>query len=454
MTSPDTRLSGLSREDKQKILKRLMEKRRNGSTADAPTALAGNAVVDEVPQSFYRFDHFPEYHQLQIQRVVAQRAGVENPFFMLHEGIARDTTVIGNRQYLNFATYNYIDLNGDPRIVEAAALAAQRYGTSASASRVVSGERPPHRELERGLADFLGTEDCIVFVSGHATNVSTIAALLGPKDLIIHDRLIHNSVLQGAIMSGAQRLSFAHNDMDMLDSLLTERRRNYEKVLIVVEGIYSMDGDVAPLPKLIELKQRHKALLMVDEAHSIGVLGKTGRGIVEHFGLSAGDVDILMGTLSKTFVGCGGYIAGSRALVELLKFTAGGFVYSVGMPPPMAAASKAALDILIAEPWRVGQLQAIGQYFLTKARSLGLDTGYAQGFSIVPIMIGRSVLAGRLSDALLQRDINALPIIYPAVEDRAARLRFFLSSSHSPQQIDTALEITAQELARLRSELS
>jgi 8-amino-7-oxononanoate synthase len=290
MTSPDTRLSGLSREDKQKILKRLMEKRRNGSTADAPTALAGNAVVDEVPQSFYRFDHFPEYHQLQIQRVVAQRAGVENPFFMLHEGIARDTTVIGNRQYLNFATYNYIDLNGDPRIVEAAALAAQRYGTSASASRVVSGERPPHRELERGLADFLGTEDCIVFVSGHATNVSTIAALLGPKDLIIHDRLIHNSVLQGAIMSGAQRLSFAHNDMDMLDSLLTERRRNYEKVLIVVEGIYSMDGDVAPLPKLIELKQRHKALLMVDEAHSIGVLGKTGRGIVEHFGLSAGDI--------------------------------------------------------------------------------------------------------------------------------------------------------------------
>ncbi len=206
---------------------------------------------------------------------------------------------MGGRELINFSTYSYLGFNGDPQVSDAAAAAAKHFGTSAAASRLVSGEQPPHRELERGLADFLHAEDCITFVSGHTTNVSTVSALLGPKDLVLHDRLIHNSILQGTLASGAHRLSFPHNDITTLNEILTERRRNFEKVLIVVEGIYSMDGDMAPLPELIKVKRQHKAILMVDEAHSVGVAGKTGRGLTEHFGIPSSEVDILMGTLSK-----------------------------------------------------------------------------------------------------------------------------------------------------------
>jgi 8-amino-7-oxononanoate synthase len=404
--------------------------------------------LEKIPPSFYQFSHFPEYEQLRKHHHLWHKAGLENPFFKLHDRIARDTTTMDGRKLINFSTYSYLGLNGDPRVCAAAAEAARRYGTSASASRLVSGERPPHRELERGLADFLDAEDCITFVSGHTTNVSTLSALLGPKDLVIHDRLIHNSILQGTLASGAHRRSFPHNDVATLDEILTERRRSFEKVLIVVEGIYSMDGDMAPLPELVEVKRRHKALLMVDEAHSIGVVGKTGRGITEHFGIPSSEIDILMGTLSKAFAGCGGYIAGSRALIELLKFTASGFVYSVGMPPPMAAAARAVLDVLICEPNRVRKLQENGRHFLATARALGLDTGYSQGYNIVPIIIGSSITAGRISHALFAEGINVQPIIYPVVKEKSARLRFFLSSEHSFQQIEESLSATAGQVAK------
>jgi 7-keto-8-aminopelargonate synthetase-like enzyme len=210
-----------------------------------------------------------------------------------------------------------------------------------------------------------------------------------------------------------------------------------------------MDGDVCPLDRLVEIKRDFRALLMVDEAHSIGVLGARGRGVGEHFGIAGRDVDLWMGTLSKTLSGCGGYIAGSSALIELLKFTAPGFVYSVGMPPALAAASRAALDCMLREPERVERLRANGQLFLEQAKEHGLNVGLSQGFNIVPVITGRSVLAARLSNNLLKRGINVAPIIYPAVEERAARLRFFLSSAHSDDQIREAVATTADELKRL-----
>ena len=433
-------LSGLSRDEKHDLLKRMMEKQ--GAGGGKEESVAPSSPSAELPKSFYQFEHFPEYEQLRNQLLAAKQAGIENPFFRVHDRVARDTTRVDGRELLNFSTYNYVGLNGDPRVCEAAVQAMRRYGTSASASRLVSGERPPHRELERGLAEFLDTQDCLTFVSGHTTNASTVSAIAGPKDLILYDRLIHNSILQGALASGAQRLAFPHNDMERLDEILRERRRMHQKVLIVVEGIYSMDGDMAPLPDLVAIKNRHKAILMVDEAHSIGVAGKTGRGVTEHFGVPSSEVDILMGTLSKSLASCGGYIAGSHALIELLKFTASGFVYSVGMPPPMAAAAKAALDLLRSEPdrlWRnVSQmkngLSAIG--VTNESRS-----------PIIPIIIGNSVAAGRISNALFRGGINVQPIIFPVVEERVARLRFFLSSEHSFKQIEEGLRATAEQLA-------
>jgi 8-amino-7-oxononanoate synthase len=223
-------------------------------------------------------------------------------------------------------------------------------------------------------------------------------------------------------------------------------------VLIISEGLFSMDGDAGPLDKLVELKRRHKALLMVDEAHSVGSMGATGRGIGEHLGLAPDDVDVWMGTLSKTLASCGGYVAGCSALVELLKFSANGFVYSVGMPPPMAAAATEALALMRAEPERVTRLQANGRLFLETAKAAGLDTGLSEGFNVVPVILGRSLAAARASNALLIRGISVQPVVYPAVEERAARLRFFITADHTADQIKQAIAAVAEEIARLDHE--
>jgi 8-amino-7-oxononanoate synthase len=375
-----------------------------------------------------------------VPRAAADRLGLKNPFFIAHEGVAGAVTHIGGREYINFSSYNYLGLAGHPAVNKAAREAIDRYGTSASASRLVAGERPIQRELEEALAELYGVEDCVVFVSGHATNVSTIAILFGPKDLIVHDALIHNSVLEGARLSGAQRRSFPHNDLAALDALLTDIRGQFERMLIVVEGHYSMDGDVPDLPRLIEIKRRHQAFLMVDEAHALGVLGQTGRGSHEHHGIAGTDVDIWMGTLSKTLAGCGGYIAGTRVLVELLKYAAPGFVYSVGISPPLAAASLAALRLMQKEPERVVRLQENARQFLKLAREAGIDTGRSQGYAIVPAIVGGSLKATKLSNRLFECGINVQPIVYPAVEEKAARLRFFLSSTHSEAHLSAVID--------------
>lgn len=397
-----------------------------------------------VAEAFTRFDRHPGYQEMLVPKAAAERLRVRNPFFIAHDGVAGAVTRIEGREYFNFSSYNYLGLVGHPAINKAAKDAIDRYGTSASASRVVSGERPIHRELEEALADNYGVEDCAVFVSGHATNVTTIGYLFGPKDLVIHDAFIHNSTLEGAKLSGSARRSFPHNDFDALDTILAEIRSQFERVLIVVEGHYSMDGDIPDLPRLIDIKRRHGCFLMVDEAHSLGILGATGRGIHEHFDVAGKDVDIWMGTLSKTLAGCGGYIAGERALVENLKYAAPGFVYSVGIAPPLAAASLAALRIMLNEPERVTRLQENGRLFLKLVREIGLDAGNSQGIAIVPAITGNSLKAVKLSNRLFDSAINVQPIIYPAVEEKGARLRFFLSAQHKENQLKRTVEILEQ----------
>lgn len=444
-------LPGLTAQIKDKLIQQALERRirqaEQGSGAEAPVVSPTGAV--SIPEQFCHFHLHPGYQQIRIINDGAARLGIGSPFFKLHEGLAGATTRIGGQEYINYSSYNYLGLSGHPEVSDAAKQAIDRYGTSVSASRLVSGERPIHRELEQAIAKAYGVDDAIAFVSGHATNVTAIGHLFGPRDLVLHDELIHNSVLQGISLSGARRLSFPHNDSTALDAILAEQRRHFERVLIIVEGIYSMDGDFPDLPRFVEIKQKHKAFLMVDEAHSFGVMGTSGLGIREHFGLQGKDVDIWMGTLSKALAGCGGYIAGETALVEHLKFLAPGFLYSVGMSPPVAAASLAALRILQREPGRVATLQERGGFFLEQARAAGIDTGTSTGLAVIPAITGSSIRAARLSAAMFERGINVQPILYPAVPEKSARLRFFVSCQHTETQILETVRAVAEEIERL-----
>jgi 8-amino-7-oxononanoate synthase len=422
------------------------------ATAAIRTAWQGLQVkklLRGVYQPSSGFGDLAGYTSVIKHRKVAERFNFADPFYRCHEESLGSKIFIDGREYLNFSSYDYIGLNRHPVVSQAAKAAIDQYGTSVSASRIVSGERVFHRELESALADLYEAQAALCFVSGHATNVSTIAALMESADLVVHDELAHNSILVGAKLSGATVRPFRHNDMAALEKLLDEERGCYKNALIVVEGLYSMDGDIPDLPRLIELKQRHNAWLMVDEAHALGVLGKHGRGVHEHFDIDPSDVDIWMGTLSKALSACGGYIAGSHELIEILKFRAAGQVYSVGMSPPVAAAASAALQLLKAEPERVARLQANGALFLEEVRAHGLDAVTSRGYAIVPIMVGDIVRAGRITDRMLARGVNVLPIIYPAVPLKAARLRFFVTSEHTPEQIRTAVRIAAEELGKL-----
>jgi 8-amino-7-oxononanoate synthase len=418
------------------------EKPRIPSKTGEPAAATSNSTD---------FSTLPGYAELRMQRAVADMVGIDSPFFRVHEARASASTQIAGQSCLNFSSYDYLGLNGHPDVVGAAVSAIEHYGLSCSASRLVAGERPIHRSLERALADHYGVEDCAVFVSGYATNVGVIGQLVGPKDLLVYDAAIHNSAVVGGLLSGANRRSFAHNDLGGLDRLLNSIRDDFERVLIVVEGLYSMDGDYPHLPTLIEIKKRHEAWLMVDEAHALGVLGRRGFGLAEHFGVDGSAVDIWMGTLSKTLAGCGGYIAGSAELVEYLKCMAGVFVYSVGLPPALAAGATTALGLMHREPERVRQLQRNSVYFHELAKKNGLDTGAGMGTAVCPIMVGDSLPAVVLSQRLLERGINVLPIIHPAVPAKASRLRFFITAAHSDAQIRTAVEVTTEELNEISS---
>ena len=416
---------GLSAAARAALLARLTRRREDAPAPEAPRG----------------FRELPGQREMALIRDAAASLELENPFFRAHEGIASAHSVIAGRDVINFGSYNYLGLNGDARVQAAAKAAIDQYGVSASASRMVSGERPLHGALEAALAAHYQAQAALVFVSGHATNVTVIGHMLGPRDLIVHDAAIHNSCTEGARLSGAKRLSFAHNDWRAAEAALAEARRSARRALLVIEGHYSMDGDIPDLPRFIEMARRHDAWLMVDEAHALGVVGARGHGLHEHFGIDPNEVDIWMGTLSKTLSACGGYIAGNAGLIEWLRHSAPGFVYSVGLSPALAAAALESLAIMQAEPERVARLQANAALFLGLAREAGFDTGSATAHAIIPVILGSSIAAARYAQLLFARGINVQPIIYPAVAEKAARLRFFLSSEHT--EADIRATITA-----------
>lgn len=431
----------------------LMQRLRMLPTLGARTQPVLARAVAAPPRKASEFSDHDGFRELRIARAAGKALGIASPYFREVRAVRGAEVQIDGRWVTSFAGYDYLGLNQDNRVIASVAAASATWGISAGASRIAGGERSYHRALEQDIAAFLGVADAVVLVSGHATNAAIIRTLVGPGDLVAVDALAHNSIYEGIRGTGADHLTFPHNDWAWLDARLDAQRSRFKHVLIVVEGIYSMDGDMPDLPRFIEVRNRHAAWLMVDEAHSLGVLGNSGRGICEEQGIDPATVDVLMGTLSKTLCSCGGYVAGSLGLCDLIRYRAPGFLYSVGLSAPNAAAAQAALAALNADPGLVDRLRGLSRYFLRSAAAAGLECGPAMGVAIVPVMIGDSMRATWISNALLAAGFNVMPIITPAVPDRAARLRFFLTNLHDEAVIDRAIAVTA-DLVRQATRLT
>jgi 8-amino-7-oxononanoate synthase len=413
-----------------------------------PQTLNKLRALADRPMVARPFSSLSAHKSIKHHEKIGALLGIENPFFRSTEGPKGRMTLIDGKPVLNFAWCDYLGLSQHPDLVEASKAAIDHYGTSVSASRMVSGDTPLHRELEQEIAEVIGVDAALVFVSGHAANVSTIGTLMTEDDLIVHDEFVHNSAVVGMRLSGAKTRTFRHNNLDALEKILREERASYRNALVVIEGLYSTEGDIPDLARVVEIKERYGAWLMVDDAHGCGVLGRNGRGLAEHCGVDGRKVDIWMGTLSKAYASCGGYIAGNAELIDTLRYAAPGFVFSVGLPPSMTASALAALRVIKREPERVARLHKNGALFLAEAKARGLETGRAIGIGMLPIMVGATTRAAKLVTRMFERGINTSLIMYPGVPLNAARLRFFLTSQNTAEEIGTALDVAKQELAR------
>jgi 8-amino-7-oxononanoate synthase len=366
-----------------------------------------------------------------------------DPFFAPTDTLRREAEAKGQR-FVSFANYDYLGLSTHPVIKANAASALDTFGVGALASRLVGGERSTHRNLEVALARFIGTDAALTLVSGYLTNVTTISHILGSRDALFIDELSHNSILSGAKSAVAETIVFRHNDLDHLDFLLRERRDNFRNALIVAEGIYSMDGDVADLVRLVTIKEQRNAWLLIDEAHSIGVLGSDGRGLCEYAGVDPQQVDLIIGTLSKTLASCGGFVAGKAPVIDWLRYTLPGFVYSVGLSPVISAAAETALQLMQHETWRLRRLRENAELFMDLAHEAGLDTGPAIGRGVVPILFSDSLETLAASRLLLSHYYYVPPIIQIGVPKDQPRLRFFLSATHTEAEIRGVIDLLAK----------
>jgi 7-keto-8-aminopelargonate synthetase-like enzyme/acyl-CoA synthetase (AMP-forming)/AMP-acid ligase II/acyl carrier protein len=343
-----------------------------------------------IPEDCFDIAQFPEWKGLQQQIKHMKDAGVHVPYLQ---------TIDVKQRLQNFNTYNYIGLAGHKEVAKASKKAIDTFGTSLSSSPIV-GQHTLHVDLAHEIASFLGTEAACVFIGGWQTNVSAIDALMSPGDLILCDALNHNCCVAGQKLSGATIQAFPHNNAAECERIVAALRPKYRRVMIVIEGAYSMDGDYPNLPHFVRIKEKYKCLLYIDEAHSIGVMGKTGKGLTEHWNVDVRNIDVIMGTMSKSLGSCGGFIAGSVALCQLLQFTAGGFVFSCGMTPAAAAAALASLRLLQKEPERVADLQQKSQMFLNLLKKGGLNTGHSLNTAVIPVIVGCTIKTCKLSENL------------------------------------------------------
>ncbi len=342
------------------------------------------------------------------------------------------------KDVINLASNNYLGLTTHPKLVEAAIAAVKRYGAGSGAVRTISGTMSLHLALEERIAAFKNVEACVVFQSGFAANAGTVSAILGPDDHIISDELNHASIIDGCRLSRAKIHVFPHKDVTAAESILASLDGAGGKKLLIADGVFSMDGDIGPLPGLVAAAEKHSAIMMVDDAHSSGVLGRNGRGTIDHFGLH-GRVDIQVGTLSKAIGVLGGYVCGSRDLIEFLYHRARPFLFSTSHPPAVAAACLAAFDVLEQEPERIDALWANARYFKQGLASAGFNTGISET-PITPVIVGEAALAHRFSRELFAEGVLATGIGFPTVAKDKARVRTIVASTHSRADLDRALE--------------
>ncbi|MBT3322242.1 MAG: aminotransferase class I/II-fold pyridoxal phosphate-dependent enzyme [Anaerolineae bacterium] len=356
--------------------------------------------------------------------------------------ILDDSRVMVNGRNMGmYASYGYLGLLGHPRIGAAAKAAVDKYGTGTNGVRTLAGTLDLHVELEETIADFKHAEAAVTYTSGYATNLTVISTLMGRGDWVLSDKLNHASIVDGCMMSGALFRRFKHNDMASLEQRLKQAPSDVAK-LVIADAVFSMDGDIIDLPKVVELCKKHDAWLMMDEAHSVGVLGKTGRGIEEHFGL--GDVvDIKMGTLSKTIPSVGGYVAGKKDMINYLRHASRAYIFSAALPPAQAAAAMESFKVILDEPWRMEKLNENTEQFLGGLKSAGFDTMLSET-AVVPILCGDDERAYELTAAAQAKDLFVLPVVSPAVPNGLARLRSTITAAHATKDIAYALDVISQ----------
>lgn len=414
----------------------------SGSSATkAPVEGNGHAAPSANPLSNGEQPKLIEHYRRLNRRVRALKD--EGLYFFEPEISEHDgawVTVEGQRM-LMLGSYEYLGLLTDPRTKRAAVQAVEHFGNGHHGARLLTGTTTAHRALEAKLADLLRSEDAILFGSGYVANLATISTLVARGDCVIGDQWNHASIVDGCRMSGAEFFEFRHNDMQALADRLAEA--GPRRTLVVVDAVFSMDGDVCDLPAVVDLCQRHGALLMVDEAHSLGVLGKTGRGVQEHFGLPPDAIDVKMGTLSKTLASCGGFVAGRDEIVTYLRHHARGYIFSGALPTPSVAAAQAAMDVILSEPERIQQLWSNVDHFLTGLKDLGFDT-LASATPIVPIATGDDERLLAMTQICRSSGLMVVPVCFPAVPADSPRLRTCVSAIHTRDDLDFALRVLGE----------
>jgi len=348
---------------------------------------------------------------------------------------------VNGREMGMYASYSYLGLVGHPRINEAAKKAVDKFGTGTHGVRSLAGTLTIHSELEETIANFKHAEAAITYSSGYATNLSVVSTLMGRGDYVFSDKLNHASIVDGCLMSGAEFRRFRHNDMEHLEGLLRNAPADVAK-LVIADSVFSMDGDIIDLPKTVELCKKYNAWLMIDEAHSVGVLGKKGTGIEEHFDMY-GSIDIKMGTLSKTIPSVGGYVAANKDIITYLRHASRAYIFSAALPPAQAAAANEAFKVILDEPERLEKLNVNTKQFINGLKSMGFDTMLTET-AIVPVLCGDDDTAFRMTRESQLNDVFVLPVVSPAVPEGLARLRATVTAGHDPSEIERAMDVIGE----------
>jgi 8-amino-7-oxononanoate synthase len=348
---------------------------------------------------------------------------------------------VNGREMGMYASYSYLGLVGHPRINEAAKKAVDQYGTGTNGVRMLAGTLALHKELEETIAHFKHAEAAVTYSSGYVTNLTVISSLMGRGDYVFSDKLNHASIVDGCLMSGAEFRRFRHNDMAHLEGLLRNAPPEVAK-LVIADSVFSMDGDIIDLPGMVALCKKYNAWLMIDEAHSVGVLGKTGTGIEEHFNMY-GSIDIKMGTLSKTIPSVGGYVAANKDIITYLSHASRAYIFSAALPPAQAAAANEAFKVILDEPWRIERLNQNTQQFIGGLKSMGFDTMLTET-AIVPVLCGEDETAFAMTQEAQHHDVFVLPVVSPAVPEGLARLRATVTAAHEPSEIERAMDVIGE----------